>query len=111
MVQYRGQLMPLVRLAAHLGNGGYGYGEPSAEPLQVLVYLADGLSVGLVVDRILDIVEEDVSVRRDLDTSGAVLYSGVIGRRVTDLLDIDEVIRSAGAAFLRSTHSLTDARR
>jgi two-component system chemotaxis sensor kinase CheA len=61
----------------------------------VLVLHHDGHSFGLVVERILDIVEDRAEVR-SAATRAAVLYSVVIGDRVTELLDIPAILRSAG---------------
>ncbi|MGH9495299.1 MAG: chemotaxis protein CheW, partial [Candidatus Sulfotelmatobacter sp.] len=53
VVQYRGQIMPLLRVSEALGS----HRRNDAASLQVVVYSDQGRSVGLVVDRILDIVE------------------------------------------------------
>mgnify|MGYP000097263901 CR=1 FL=1 len=51
MVQYRGQLMPLVPMGVDLDD--------AARPRRpVLVFSDAGRSMGLVVDEILDVVEE-----------------------------------------------------
>ncbi len=90
VVQYRGEILPLIDLAEQLSRG---VAAPS-DPVQVVVYTEDGHSVGLVVDRILDIVEERVQGRRAANRSG-LLGSGVIQGRVTDLLDIRGVVQAA----------------
>jgi hypothetical protein len=48
----------------------------------------------LVVERILDIVEDRADVR-SASTRASVLYSVLIGDRVTELLDIPAILRSA----------------
>lgn len=90
VVQYRGEIMPLLRLSSLLGTAG---GEPR-DPLQVVVYAEQGSSVGLVVDRILDIVETTLDLKRGTNRAG-ILGSAVIQQRVTDVLDIQEVVRNA----------------
>src|SRR5262249_45310910 len=60
VVQYRGRILPLVRLADVLGGGH----EDADRPLQVVVYTERGRSVGLVVDGVVDIVEETVALER-----------------------------------------------
>jgi two-component system chemotaxis sensor kinase CheA len=67
---------------------------PDSGPIQVLVLNHDGRSFGLVVERILDIVEDRADVRSSA-TRAAVLYSVVIGERVTEMLDIPAILRSA----------------
>jgi two-component system chemotaxis sensor kinase CheA len=60
VVQYRGQILPLLRLAELVGVTT----EPGEGPLQVVVYHEQGRSLGLVVDRIADIVESNVEIKR-----------------------------------------------
>jgi hypothetical protein len=60
----------------------------------------DGRCFGLVVDRILDIVEDRADVRSPASRA-AVLYSVVIGNRVTELLDIPAMLRSADLSAAR----------
>ena len=100
VVQYRGQILPLVRISSAIEmpasvSNGTGANEP---PLQVVVYAESGRSVGLVVDRILDIVEEDLVIERVTERAG-ILGSAVVQQRVTDLLDVQEVVRAAHPAF------------
>ncbi len=97
MVQYRGQILPLVRLASYLGAGG---GGGDGEQLQVVVYAERQRSVGLVVDRILDIVADagDDLVRSDLDDHG-VTGSAVIQERITEMLDVQQAIQAADPHF------------
>jgi two-component system chemotaxis sensor kinase CheA len=63
---------------------------------------------GLVVERILDIVEDPADVRSPA-TRASVLYSVVIGNRVTELLDIPAILRSADMNVARSGRGLTAA--
>jgi two-component system chemotaxis sensor kinase CheA len=105
VTQYRGQILPLIRLNVVLE-------EPSSQlrallppprdsgPIQVLVLHHDGRSFGLVVERILDIVEDRADVRSAANRP-AVLYSVVIGNRVTELLDIPAILRSADSSATR----------
>jgi two-component system chemotaxis sensor kinase CheA len=60
----------------------------------------EGRSFGLVVERILDIVDALADVKSKA-TRPAVLYSVVIGERVTEMLDIPAVLEIAG---LNSSH-------
>jgi two-component system chemotaxis sensor kinase CheA len=95
-VQYRGQIMPLVRLAGTLGTRHAPAAAAGEGPLQVVVVqAAGGRNVGLVVDRILDIVDETYALDRQTARRG-VLGSAVIQRRVTDIVDIGGVIASSG---------------
>lgn len=85
VVQYRGRILPLVRLADALGHPSYE--AQGKETLQVVVYSEQDQSVGLVVDRILDIVEVPLAVTNEATRPG-IRGSVVIQNRVTDLVDI-----------------------
>ncbi len=93
VTQYRGRIMPLIRLSPALAATGM---ETAAAPpedhLQVVVYSEAGRSVGLVVDRIVDIVDETLVVQNPAERRG-VLGSSVIQKRVTDLLDVPSLVR------------------
>jgi two-component system chemotaxis sensor kinase CheA len=95
VVQYRGQILPLLRLGQMLGIST---SEDPNAPLQVVVYREDGRSVGLVVDRIADIVESTVEVTKKTQ-SDCLLASAVIQQRVTDLLNLPALIRRADPTF------------
>ncbi|MCZ2815511.1 chemotaxis protein CheA [Modestobacter sp. VKM Ac-2984] len=94
VVQYRGAILPIVRLDRHLGA----FGETDRETLEVIVYADHGRSVAIVVEEILDIVDGEASVHSDIDDLG-LLGSAVIGDRVTELLDVRAAILAADPAF------------
>jgi two-component system chemotaxis sensor kinase CheA len=94
VVQYRGAILPMVRLDRHLGA----YGESDREVLEVIVYSDHGRSVAIVVEEILDIVDGEAAVRSDIDDMG-LLGSAVLGDRVTELLDVRAAILAADPAF------------
>ncbi|MGA2423781.1 MAG: chemotaxis protein CheA [Terriglobales bacterium] len=105
VVQYRGQIMPLIRISEAVGQPAGGPGEMAADAearLQVVVYAEGGRSIGLVVERILDIVEEDVVLDRTAERAG-ILGSAVVQQRVTDLLDVQGVVRAANPRFFTAT--------
>jgi two-component system chemotaxis sensor kinase CheA len=94
VVQYRGAILPMVRLDRHLGA----YGETGREVLEVIVYSDHGRSVAIVVEEILDIVDGETAVRSDIDDMG-LLGSAVLGDKVTELLDVRGAILAADPAF------------
>jgi two-component system chemotaxis sensor kinase CheA len=94
VVQYRGAILPIVRLDRHLGA----FGDTDRETLEVIVYADHGRSVAIVVDEILDIVDGEAAVQSDIDDLG-LLGSAVIGDRVTELLDVRAAILAADPAF------------
>jgi len=102
VMQYRGQIMPLIRLSKAIAGAAREAGAPGAEArLQVVVYSEAGRSVGLVVDRIVDIVDEKLVVQNPAQRSG-VLGSSVVQKRVTDLLDVPGVVREVIPGFAES---------
>src|SRR5450631_1378066 len=100
VTQYRGQILPLVRLSVVMEERRnklralQAPPPPDSGPIQVLVLNHEGRSFGLVVERILDIVEDKADVKSTA-TRPSVLYSALIGDRVTELLDIPAILRAA----------------
>ena len=106
VTQYRGQILPLIRLNVAMEERRNRLRTPQAlpaldsGPIQVLVLNHEGRSFGLVVERILDIIEDRADVR-SAATRASVLYSVVIADRVTELLDIPAILRSADLSATR----------
>ena len=98
VVQYRDQILPLVRLSHLLGA----YSEvEDGETVSVVVYSEGGRMVALVVDRIVDIAENSApDDQRDVDEDGLV-GTAVIQQRVTELLDVRRAILAADPNFYR----------
>jgi two-component system, chemotaxis family, sensor kinase CheA len=96
VVQYRGHIMPLVRLSTLLGAYGEG-GDPNAG-VQLVVFTRGERSVGFVVERILDIATERSGSRSDIDDH-ALVGSIVVGDRVVELLDMDSAVMTADPHF------------
>ncbi|HXA83201.1 MAG TPA: chemotaxis protein CheA [Methylomirabilota bacterium] len=93
VVQYRGKIMPLIRVEGMLETENAGTKNAAGErPVQVVVYTDGELTVGLVVEQILDIVEEKVVLQQPAKRPG-VRGTMVIQKKVTDLLDVMELIR------------------
>lgn len=99
VAQYRGRIMPLVRVSDVLESKPGKADETGQELLQVVVYSDQGRSIGLVVDRILDIVEESFVIERHTGRKG-ILGSAVIQKRVTDILDVPSLLEAAGVSYL-----------
>jgi two-component system chemotaxis sensor kinase CheA len=104
VVQYRGHILPLLRVSEVVTCDARGgplpalAGTPDNLPLQVIVYTRQARSVGLVVENILDIVEEDLVVEHPGRRAG-VLGSAMIQHRVTDLVDIEGVVQALVPGF------------
>jgi len=88
VVQYRGQIMPLIRLTSLLGGSDAASGE-----LPVVVCSVNQHHYGLVAGRIEDIVEETIAVQNEKHRPG-ILGSAVIHGRVTEMLDVAAILSS-----------------
>lgn len=96
VVQYRQQIMPLVLLSGHFGPDGV---DPlSRDTVHVVVYTDAGRTIGLVVDRILDVVEQRLSLQRMVGRCG-VLGTTVVQGRVTELVDASALAQSTLETF------------
>jgi two-component system chemotaxis sensor kinase CheA len=104
VIQYRGQILPLIRLNVVLQerrqrrrHAASAAPPADAGSIQVLVCNHEGQTVGLVVEQILDIVEDRVEVKSPATRPG-VLYAAVIENRVTELLDLNAILQRAEAS-------------
>jgi two-component system chemotaxis sensor kinase CheA len=96
VVQYRGAILPLVRLDQALQS----LGAPSdADPVQVVVCQHQDRQVGFVVAQIHDIVEGTLDVRTHLDTGGHQ-GSAVVGEHVTELVDVGRAVAAIDPELL-----------
>lgn len=98
VIQYRGGILPLVDLRRHFG----GTHEGQDEMKRVVVYAENGRSVGLVVEQIMDIVEENVVLQHREGRPG-ILGTSIIQKKVTDLLDVPAILRQADSSFYNQT--------
>jgi len=86
MVQYREQLMPLVKMEeVSIRTEG-------TQP--ILVFADDGRSMGLVVDEIIDIVEERLNIEVASGRDG-ILGSAVIKGQATEVIDVGHFLPMA----------------
>jgi two-component system chemotaxis sensor kinase CheA len=109
VVQYRNRILPLVSLRAVLEPGAPSQSQ-LADPVQVVVFNDGDRSVGMVVDQILDVAEEAVTVRQKSSRKG-LLGSAVVGKRVTDFLDLNEVIRASAGNWDKNADGQTNTRK
>lgn len=90
VVQYRDEIMPLVRIFSALGIAE----DDAAETLQVVVTTRAGQSIGLVVHGHTDIVETSAH-----DSSGSpgpgIDRSMIVDERVTEILDVESLLQAA----------------
>jgi two-component system chemotaxis sensor kinase CheA len=99
VMQYRGQIIPLVRLSQIIPATSDAEMLASTGSIQVVVYAEGKHTVGLIVDRIVDIVEERAAVE-SLAPRAGVVGSFVTQRHVTDLLDVPAIVRAAVPGLL-----------
>ena len=105
VVQYRGELLPIVDLSDKLSavQGG-----DETALLKVLVCNHNGLRMGVVVDQILDVANESFAVEqrfKDTQSEG----SAVINKQVTDLLDLGTIFGSAQASLYSQDFETVEA--
>jgi len=100
VLHYRGYILPLVHLESVLnGCEVDSYAEEGS--IQVIVF-SDGVrSMGLVVDRILDITEGAITVSRRSTTKG-LLGSALVADVLTDFVDLHALVQFAGDDWLES---------
>ncbi|MDY3554192.1 chemotaxis protein CheW [Gemmata sp. JC717] len=90
LVQYRGTVLPLI----HLGP------RPApAAVMPVVVFAGPSDPVGVVVGRIVDIVDDELAVRSRATRPG-VLFNAVVDGRITEVLDVDALTRGAASGFV-----------
>jgi two-component system chemotaxis sensor kinase CheA len=104
VVQYRGRILPLASLAPIL-NPGEADTAGLQNPAQVVVFNHGERSIGILVDQILDIVEDHVTVRQAAARRG-LLGSAVVGKKMTDLLDLHAVIQAADEGWFGKEDAL-----
>ena len=101
VIQYRGKILPLVYLNTALQerrqrarHAPLPLAAADAGAIQVLVCNHEGHAVGLVVERIVDIIEDRADVKSTATRKG-VLYAAVIQERVTEILDLEVILSAA----------------
>jgi len=87
VVQYRGQLMPLLPVTDTFERRTEG-----RQP--VLVFTDRDRSMGLMVDEILDIVEENLNIEIKTDNKG-VLGSAIVDGKATEIIDASSYLTRA----------------
>ena len=101
MVQYRGQLMPLLPV-----NDDVRIRSEGAQPL--LVFADGGRSMGLMVDEIVDIVEDRLDIEVSSDRPG-VIGSAIVKGRATEILDVGHFLPLAYDDWFRRKEMVVDS--
>jgi two-component system, chemotaxis family, sensor kinase CheA len=100
LVQYRDQLMPLLRIDTQSDLKREG-----AQP--ILVFSDHGRSMGLVVDEIIDIVEDRLNIEVASERPGVLGYA-VIKGNATEILDIGHFLPQAFTDWFRRRDVLAE---
>jgi two-component system, chemotaxis family, sensor kinase CheA len=102
VVQYRGVILPLIRIFDILPERRKEPRNPDcgvpAGTLQVVIHTHGDRSVGLVVGRILDTVEHSLIIERAASRPG-IIGCLVVQDRVTELLDVQKVVSGVISDF------------
>lgn len=102
VVQYRGVILPLIRIFDVLQERRKEPRNPDcgvpAGTLQVVIHTHGDRSVGLVVGRILDTVEHSMTIERAASRPG-IIGCLVVQDRITELLDVQKVVTSVISDF------------
>jgi two-component system chemotaxis sensor kinase CheA len=96
VIQYRGAIMPLMRLSEVFG--GMQRNDDSQEEFQIVVYADQDYRCGLVVNRIVDIVETELKFSTTRGADDNLLGTSVIQQRVTDVLNLRRLARRPSTA-------------
>ncbi len=98
VVQYRGQLMPLVAPDWKESLSGDG-------KTPIIVFSEGGRSMGLVVDEIIDIVDDVLNIELSAARPG-IAGSAVIGEKATDVIDAGYYLTQAFSDWFKTHDSL-----
>jgi two-component system chemotaxis sensor kinase CheA len=98
VVQYRGDVLPLVDVSRVLPERRQRPRREGAAPRarNLVVYQKDGRAVGLVVDRVIDIVGEPETLHQP-GTREHVLGTAIVDDRVAEVLDLGSLVRLGGS--------------
>ncbi|MBN4056331.1 chemotaxis protein CheW, partial [Rhodothermus sp. AH-315-K08] len=103
VVQYRGRVMPLIRLTSVLGI--YTEEAEEKESIEVVVCQNGDSVVGLVVDEILDVVDEAITLEGE-NNSGYVLGATVVQNYVTELLNVKAIMETLDVVLFKHDSSV-----
>jgi len=98
VTQYRGEILPLITVSDALEERRSRPRRegltPASDTVHVVIYSINRRQIGLVVDRVIDIVDQTLDVQQP-GTRDCVLGTMIIRDRVTEILDINRVVWKA----------------
>jgi two-component system, chemotaxis family, sensor kinase CheA len=109
VVQYRGEILPLVDVSRELDllrRGSRAADDkprlPASDTIPVVVCGDADQWVGLIVGKILDIAQGQISARSRATRPG-VLFTAIVQDRVTEFVDVAALLREASTGHSNST--------
>jgi two-component system chemotaxis sensor kinase CheA len=99
VVQYRGEILPLIDVSQELEFLSHGTRslnrrfDEATEIVPIVVYSLGNQRVGLIVERILDIVHDSVAERSRSNRPG-VHFTAIVQERVTEFIDVAALVCS-----------------
>ncbi|MBN4053211.1 chemotaxis protein CheW [bacterium AH-315-L15] len=100
VIQYRNELLPLVRLGDTIGVAT---AEIDSDHHPAIVFSRNDRSIGLIVGQIIDIVDVDMVLHPSPAGQTAIMGSIVIDGITTDILNADQLIESAVPGWFEET--------
>ncbi len=114
VIQYRGEIMPLIRVSLviperrRVPRDAENIIKSLGDSIQVVVHSKDGKNMGIVIDKVLDIVETHECAQESGSRSG-IVGTIVIQDRVTEILDIPQTIQLYNQICQKSSVSEREA--
>ncbi len=93
VVQYRGCIMPLVRLSKLFGIEK-AISNNDNKMVQVIVCRHNDYEIGMIVDQIIDIIDAKITYESP-DEKHKLYHSAIVQEQVTELIDVDAIISQA----------------
>jgi two-component system chemotaxis sensor kinase CheA len=110
VLQYRRGIVPLVRLARALGGNQESVGgDLRAQEHLVVIFTRGARTVAVAVGEVLDIMDDDPARHSQVDERG-VAGSTILGKRVTELLDVRHAVLLGDPSFFDDQDGAVDGR-
>ena len=100
-MHYRGHIIPLIRLSEVFSPLTVSP-NPEGSTIRVVVCSEQGRTIGLIVDRIVDIVQQD-AVIESVNQRHGVIGTCMLDGKMTDVLDVPAIVRAAVPGYAEAT--------
>ncbi len=90
VLKYRGSILQLIYLSKFFNIED----ESHEESLNVVIYNYKGEEIGIVVNKIMDIVTEEIKVKKENPRKG-VKFLALLQKETTEILDVDKVVEGS----------------